>query len=243
MKNLILFDIDGTILRMKGGISKTIFSQFMIKVFGKEINNVDIPSFHGMTDLQIIREIADNIKFPFAQIEHKLDDIWRDLGNNFARHCTRENIELMPGIVELLDILQKDESICLGLLTGNIRANAYAKLNAYGLSRFFPVGAFGDDCYDRNALPSIAFERANNYYKGENFGSNNSMLIGDSSRDIECGKTNNITVIAVATGWSSHNELEAEKPDYVIDDFGNPDEVYNVITNHFYEYEKNNNSN
>jgi phosphoglycolate phosphatase-like HAD superfamily hydrolase len=68
------------------------------------------------------------------------------------------------------------------------------------------------------------------------------MLIGDSPRDIECGKTNSIAVIAVATGWSSRPELEAENPDHVFDRFNNAKEVYNVIINHFNEYEKNNNS-
>jgi phosphoglycolate phosphatase-like HAD superfamily hydrolase len=243
MKYLILFDIDGTILQMKQGISKKIFSDFLIELFGENINDAHIPTFHGMTDMQIIKEIAVNINYPFEQIEHNLNNIWKDFSRKFAAYCTKENIDLMPGIIELLETLRQDKRISLGLLTGNIKSNAYAKLDAFGLSGFFPVGAFGDDSYDRNALPEIAFARANDYYKGEKFDSAHSMLVGDSPRDIECGKTNNISVIAVATGWSSRRELEAENPDYIFDDFGNTEEVYNVIIKHIEENEKNNNSN
>ena len=235
MKLLILFDIDGTILQMKKGISRDIFSKFLVNLFGKEIHNAHIPTFHGMTDMQIIKEIAENINYPFAEIEPKLTEIWSDLSSEFERRCTRENIDLMPGAIELIKLLASDTNIKLGLLTGNIKRNAYAKLNVYGLGDFFPIGAFGDDCYDRNKLPEIAFKRADEFYENVKFDSRNSILIGDSPRDIECGKTNGIAVVGVATGWSSRQELMEDNPDFLFDDFNDTEKVYKTIINHFAE--------
>ena len=227
---------------MKWGVSKEIFSGYLVKLFGQEISDKDIPSFHGMTDMQIIKEIAENINYPYEKIQDRLYDIWEELSDDFAEHCTKENIDLMPGIVELLELLDSDERIKLGLLTGNIKRNAYAKLDAYDLSHFFPVGAFGDDGYDRNTLPKIVFERANNFWHGSTFNSDNSMLAGDSPRDIECGKANSIAVIAVATGGIDTETLKQYEPEYLFEDFSDYENVYQTIVNHF-ENEENNNSN
>ncbi len=242
MKILVLFDIDGTVLQMKQGISKDIFSKFLIELFGRDIHERQIPRFHGMTDLQIIKEIAQNVNFPFERLETQLTENWQKLSEEFAKYCTKENIELLPGVAELIELLHKDSRVELGLLTGNIKQNAYAKLNVFDLGRFFPIGAFGDDSYDRNELPRIAFERANEYYVNSEFSEKNSMLTGDSPRDIECGKTNSIPVMAVATGWTSKDELAQLNPDYIFDDFSNYKKVYHTIINHF-ENEKNHNSN
>lgn len=241
MNILVLFDIDGTILKMKWGVSREIFAGYLVKLFGREIPDKNIPNFHGMTDMQIIKEIAENINFPFEKIQNRLYDIWEELSDDFASHCTKENIELMPGIVNLLELLDSDDRIKLGLLTGNIKRNAYAKLDAYNLSRFFPVGAFGNDGYDRNTLPKIVFERANNFWYGSKFNANNSMLTGDSPRDIECGKVNSIAVLAVATGGIDAEILKEYNPEYIFEDFSDYKTVYKTIINHF-DNEENNNS-
>ena len=225
---------------MKKGISKNIFSKFLIELFGKDIHDVHIPDFHGMTDLQIIKEIAENIGYPFENIKHKLVEIWHNLSNDFVKYCTKENIDLMPGAVDLIKILHGDNRVKLGLLTGNIKRNAYAKLDVFDLSDYFPIGSFGDDSFDRNELPVIAFRRANEYYSGANFNNKNSLLTGDSPRDIECGRTNKIAVLAVSTGGSSKEELLQHNPDYIFDDFADYKTVYRTIINHF-ENEENNN--
>jgi phosphoglycolate phosphatase-like HAD superfamily hydrolase len=242
MEILILFDIDGTILQMKQGVSKDIFSKFLIELFGKDIQDKHIPGFHGMTDLQIIKEIALNINYPFHQIEANLMEIWQKLSDDFVKYCTKDNIDLLPGAVELIELLHNDSRVKLGLLTGNIKRNAYAKLDVYDLGRYFPVGAFGDDSFDRNELPEIAFKRANSYYENSNFSGENSMLTGDSPRDIECGKINSIPVLAVASGWSDKEELAKHNPEYLFDDFSDYKEVYHTIINHF-DNEENHNSN
>jgi len=243
MKILVLFDIDGTILQMKNGISKKIFSNYLEKIFGSAVHRAEIPDFHGMTDLQIIREIAKSINFPIEDVEDRIYEIWSDLSADFSKYCIKENINLMPGILKLIELLEKDEIICLGLLTGNIKQNAYSKLNTYELGSFFPVGAFGDDNHDRNVLAGIAINRANIYY-GETFSSKNTVIIGDSFRDIECGKKNQIPVIAVSTGGASKGTLTEHNPEFLYDDFSDYNKVHKTIIKHFeLEYEENNNSN
>lgn len=233
MQILVLFDIDGTILSMKDGTSRMLFSDFLKKVFGRSIPNNCIPDFHGMTDLQILEQIADNINFPLKSIEHKIDDLWSELNLVFDHYCTPQHIVLMPGISELITNLNTSEHIQLGLLTGNFKQNAYSKLDSHKLGSFFPFGSFGDDDSDRNKLLPIAISRANKFFNQELFNVGNTILIGDSIRDIECGKSNNVPVIAVATGGIPIETLRKHNPDFVLQDLSNTQEVQNTIINHF----------
>jgi len=41
------------------------------------------------------------------------------------------------------------------------------------------------------------------------------VIIGDSLRDIDCGKQLQALTIAVATGFNSEEELSKRKPDYL----------------------------
>ena len=50
------------------------------------------------------------------------------------------------------------------------------------------------------------------------FSGRNVVIIGDSVRDIECGKLFNALTIAVATGFHSAKELAQACPDYIVKD-------------------------
>ena len=44
------------------------------------------------------------------------------------------------------------------------------------------------------------------------------IIVGDTPRDIACGKVANATVLAVATGRYSRESLAAHRPDYLFED-------------------------
>jgi phosphoglycolate phosphatase-like HAD superfamily hydrolase len=238
--NLILFDIDGTILKMKDSISKKLFSENLDLLFGDIIDEDKLPAFHGMTDLQIIYDIADSFNFPKSLIESRLPAFFDTLSETIQANCNENTIDLMPGIPELLNKIEEEDRICLALLTGNIRNNAYSKLSAYSVDCYFPIGAFGDDHADRSELVKIALHRASDYY-GIAFHSRNSIIIGDSINDIKCARTNNIPVLSVATGALDVHELSYYKPDYLLNDLSQVDLVLTTIKNHFGVLDEENN--
>ena len=57
---------------------------------------------------------------------------------------------VLPGIKTLLEWIESQSHLTLGLLTGNIERGAQLKLENYGLWKHFPFGAFADDHHDRN---------------------------------------------------------------------------------------------
>jgi len=112
--------------------------------------------------------------------------------------------------------------LVLALLTGNISRGAQLKLEHYGVWHFFEFGAFADDHYDRNELGSFARSRAKEKH-GREFSAAEIDVIGDTPRDIACGKAFGARTIAVATGRWSRGDLAKHQPDFLIDDFSDVD--------------------
>lgn len=231
LKYLILFDIDGTILNFKSGLAKEIFSQMLEELFETEIPDEAVPKFAGMTDLSILRAINDYMGRDFKAIETNLSQIWNNMLDLFEEHTTEENIELLPGVFELVEKMHHDESIQLGLITGNISQNAYLKLKAHGLDKYFPFGGFGSDLEDRNMLPALAISRANSLAGKDVFNKYNTAIIGDTWRDIQCANINDIISCGVATGMFSKEQLKVYEPDLLFDDLSDTGKIYNSIIN------------
>jgi phosphoglycolate phosphatase-like HAD superfamily hydrolase len=231
MKALLLFDIDGTILRLKDYRSYHIICDFFRNRFSATIDPNELLSFSGKTDLQILRETCQVCGIDFADIEDNIDSVWSELNSEFVRHCTPSNIQLLPGVIDLLSALDSDERFQLALVTGNFTANAYLKLSTFNLEKYFPFGAFGSDNADRNSLPMLAIERGNSQAGKDLFSPRNSIIIGDSHLDVACAKANGIPCLAVATGRHSAGELSSLGADCVLNNFISTEETLNSINN------------
>ncbi len=233
MKYLFLFDIDGTLLNFQHGVAKALFIELMTEVFGKDFDETHLPDFNGRTDLYILRTMAENHGIDFEGLSGKLPVVWKAIIEKFENYSTPDYIELLPGVKPLLSSLEKRDDVELGLITGNFKANAYLKLKAHDLGRYFQFGAFGDDHENRNNLPPIAIDNANLFLKRDDFNSSNTLIIGDTLRDIECAQYNSIKSVAVTTGKYSREELSSLNPDLLLDDMSDYESVEQTFFNLF----------
>ena len=55
------------------------------------------------------------------------------------------------------------------------------------------------------------------------------VIVGDTVDDVICGKGIGVRSIAVLTGWSSRETLEAASPDYLFDDLTDSEIVLDAI--------------
>jgi phosphoglycolate phosphatase-like HAD superfamily hydrolase len=116
---------------------------------------------------------------------------------------------LMPGVHDLLDRLEAETDVVLGLLTGNVEEGAALKLRSAGLDPTrFRVGAYGSDAADRPDLPPIAAHRARSHFGRIPSGAE-VVIIGDTPADISCGQCIGARAVGVATGAYSVTDLEA----------------------------------
>jgi len=210
---LVLFDIDGTLVDC-GRQVRPLFAGALEEVFGTA-GDLDRYDFAGKPDPRIVLDLMTGEGFPIADIVAALPRVRETYLARLEAGLAVEGMRILPGVVETLARLEG--RVALGLLTGNWESGARIKLGRFGLNRFFPVGAFGEDGADRSDFPPRALERAARHY-GEDFRADQTMIVGDSLLDVACARAHGVRALAVATGRTSASALAAAGADWVVAD-------------------------
>jgi phosphoglycolate phosphatase-like HAD superfamily hydrolase len=134
---------------------------------------------------------------------------------------------LLPGVIPLLEELQKAGTV-LVLYTGDSRAVAQAICRAAGLGGYFRQSFYGTEVAARADMVSGAIKWAE-AKTGRVFRGKDIVVIGDSLRDIECGKQFGAVTIAVATGHHSVAALQAAKPDFLFPDLTDTETTISAV--------------
>jgi phosphoglycolate phosphatase len=211
MNILVLFDIDGTMLLAHGAGRRSVH-QAMLDVFGA--TGPQQHPFDGKTDPQIVHELGAlaglDERVVHARMEEALDRYYAHLEADITG--APQTVELLPGIITLLDALDNEPGILLGLLTGNIAAGASLKLRAVDIApERFVIGAYGSDAASRPALPAIAQARASAHL-GHPLPGSRIVIIGDTPHDLTCGREIGARAIGVETGRFSAADLQQYGP-------------------------------
>jgi phosphoglycolate phosphatase len=211
---LILFDIDGTLIRANGA-GKVAMVRALEEVFGTS-GPSEAYRMAGKTDPLIIRDLLTAAGIAPAEIEAGLQQVYDLMASHGLQSFVQQGIMACPGVTELLSALAGREDVLLGLLTGNISQTAPLKLAAAGINPgLFRVGAYGSDHADRNSLPPIAMSRAAEL-TGQSFSGNNTIIIGDTPADITCARVSGARSLAVASGGYSAATLAEYQPDHLL---------------------------
>ena len=223
-KRLLLFDIDGTLIH-SGGAGVEALKRALTERFDIVDDLHDI-EFAGMTDSGIVLSILKKHQVPptSENVAAFLDSYVHFL----SKELPLRKGNLLPGVLQLLQKLKTRKHVVLGLLTGNLARGAELKLNHYGVWHFFEFGAFADDHHDRSELGEFARNRAKEKH-GQEFSAEEIDVIGDTPRDIACGRALGARTIAVATGTWSLEKLAEHKPDFLIDDFSEVDRLIDTL--------------
>lgn len=201
---LVLFDIDGTMLQSNGAGRRAMLVALR-EVFGSP--GPEDHRYDGKTDPQIVREVMRLEGHHDAHIDKRMDALMSLYLSRLEHELEHVDTLVHPGIFELLEALEGRRDTILGLLTGNLREGAYAKLRAAGIDPDrFRVGAFGSDHELRPELPAFAQRRARAEL-GVDLEGEDLVVIGDTPADIECGRSLGVRAIGVATGSYTVDEL------------------------------------
>ncbi len=226
---LLLFDIDGTLIRSHGA-GREALTAALAAVFGTA---GPIAEYHmsGKTDPRIITDLMTAVGIPAQQIKEKLTAVYEHMSEFGRAIFPAKEMVPCPGAPELLRRLNQREDVLLGLVTGNIQATAPLKLATAGIDPgLFRVGAYGSDGMDRNQLPPIAMQRAKEL-TGRAFTGNNTAIIGDTPADILCARAGKATAIAVASGWHAEETLARYRPDHLLPNLMETTAVVDILMN------------
>lgn len=214
---LALFDIDGTLLR-SGGSGRMAMQQAANELFYQP-DMFGALSFAGAVDSQIVRLALEGAGVPatgrrVGRLRHRyVRRLIRNLRDPVGERC--------PGVERAVREVALHAEV--GLLTGNWKEGARAKLAGFGLDGLFEgcIGAYGGDGMCRDELVPVAVRRAR-----RRLGSiHRVVVIGDTAADVACARAGdrelpNVDVLAVAvgTGFAPYEDLVAAQPDLLIPD-------------------------
>jgi phosphoglycolate phosphatase len=206
---LLLFDIDGTLLGRATQAHSDALHAALREVHGVEATRLPF-SPAGRTDGEIARLLLLEAGVSARRIDERADAVREACCRAYTKLCPADLSEfVLPGIPELLTWLAEQPDVTLSLLTGNYEPVARLKLARAGVGRWFGSGqgAFGSDSEDRTMLPAIARRRAGSVSRP--WPREDTLVIGDTPRDIACARADGVRCIAVATGPHPVDDLGA----------------------------------
>jgi phosphoglycolate phosphatase-like HAD superfamily hydrolase len=216
-RRLVLFDVDCTLIDAHGAGGRAIF-RAIDDTYGVR-GELDGYSFHGRTAPAIIVDLATRWGTPEALARERLEACLAHYVDILRDEIRAGEVEVLPGVRELVTALAADRRVLLGVLTGNVAGGLALKLAPTGLLPLFKVRASGSDSALRPELPAVAVGRATPL-TGDDYSGKEIVVIGDAPADILCGVDLSVRTIAVATGRHTLAELARYAPDYLFADLG-----------------------
>ena len=227
LERLILFDLDGTLIRSRNGF--IAFNEAIKHTFGF---NADIRTVvpDGNTDPVILEDIFTTANLKVEITEAKWRAFAKNLYDCYA-HAIQQGVttvSTLPGVLELVKEFAGVEGLYQGVVTGNLEVTGRLKLEAAGLGSYLGPGAYGSDSRNRNDLPGIARERWARVL-GKSLPSGDCIIVGDTPKDLAAARSSRMRCLLVGTGRYPMEELELLEPDACVPDFTDTKAVIDVL--------------
>jgi phosphoglycolate phosphatase len=210
---LVLFDIDGTLIRAGTTVHRAAFAHAFRTVYDLDLT-LDGLSAAGRTDTWLLHEPLRGAGLKDEYIRELMPRAFAEMGAyvDLRLGSLRDNV--LPGVQHVLQSLQA-QGVMLGLLTGNLSSIAHAKMRSAGLDRYFDLGGFGEESEVRSDLVPVALSKAGEGMDGI-VDPRQVVIVGDTPLDIEAGSVHGVRTCGVATGPFDQDALRAAGADLVL---------------------------
>ena len=221
-KTIILWDLDGTLIKKKDSGSKFSSHNYFLSTLGFEIKTKPI-QLSGLTDYEVLVNtlIMNNIslkKFNLDKLLKKFDDFYF---KNFSH-----TVESLFPIIDINELNTLRKSFEFGILTGNTKMRCMLKLGQVGFkhkidSKFI---FYCDGNKSRINLVQTAYQEI--CLKLER----HIVVIGDTPNDAQSANSLGVPAISIASGKYALEELRSINKGLVLKKFDIP-KIIKFISN------------
>lgn len=214
MDALVLFDIDGTLIRRAGPHHREALVEAVWRTVHVETTTDGVP-VAGMLDGDILATMMKRGGMKPSEIRRAMPEVVKKAQAIYMRTSPDLQRKVCPGVRPALRRLERRGAV-IGLVTGNLSRIGWRKMERAGLRRYFRFGAFAELARDRAGLVRIAIKQA----RREGWVSRHGRisLIGDHPNDVRAAQANGVRAVAVATGLTPIEELRNCRPDVLLPD-------------------------
>lgn len=206
---IIFFDFDGTVADTFNTLV-SITNQLAVNFGYKPLGEEELAQIKNLSSRQIIKYSGISIfKFPLLLAKIK-SELRQEIYN------VKAFPEIEPALLELRNQVCK-----IVILSSNSKENIIAFLENNNLQSSF------DFIYTEAALFSKS-KVINRILKQENIKPEESIYVGDETRDIDAAKRSRVKAIAVSWGFNSQEILAEHNPDFLVHQ---PKELIDIIKN------------
>ncbi|MFH1382140.1 MAG: HAD family hydrolase [Chloroflexota bacterium] len=226
---LIIFDLDQTLvdfISVHDETTQRVFKEF----FNVEAQLSDI-DFSGKSLTECLRELARMKNVPEDLFRSRSGHLLPNYEKTFSESMPEDaSKNILPGVRELLEALSRTDHYAV-LYTGGPPRIVETCLRATDLGKYFKFRQYGTEVPTRADMVRLAIEKARTL-TGHEFKGKDIVIIGDSIRDVECGRLFNALVLAVTTGFHSAEQLRKAGADYIFRDLKDYRKLLTVIDGH-----------
>lgn len=203
MKPIILFDLDGTLIDS----TKSILDSFN---FSFEDNNIDYINKETIKS-QIGHTLYDMF-YSFGIEENQINKCIESYKFHYRKNSTEKTL-LINGVRDAIKVAEKFAN--LGIVTTKNGESAKRLLKYLDLIKPFQTIIGAEDVKYTKPHPEPVL-KALSFFKA--FDNKKTWMIGDTSMDIDAGKSANINTIAVSSGYVTYENLQKSNPTLIFTD-------------------------
>ena len=205
--NLILFDVDGTLVDSQSQIIDAMQKAFLaidhplpthqeiLSIFGLSLSEAFSHLLPNKTH-EIREQCSEIYKFSFAEARSK-----------------GSKPKFYPGIMEVLTELNREPNYFLGIATGKSRRGLNALLEAYEMAPWFATIQVADN-HPSKPHPSMIKAAL----KETSVDPSHTVMIGDTSFDMDMARS--AGVFAIGVGWGYHPKTKLAAADKLVERAG-----------------------
>ncbi len=210
----VLFDLDGTLIDSKKDIAAAANSARL---------HFGMPALPPETIVGYIGWGVENLNRKALETEDpaKLAEGLKVLKDYYRDHCV-DQTTVFPGVMELLDSLKKRD-IPLGLVSNKPHELTLITLEKLGLAPYFRVALGADATTNRKPHPEPLLTALKKLEATPTC----SVMIGDSTVDVEAARAAQMRVGIVIHGFVPKEQLAASHPDWLVDSLSDFIEILN----------------
>lgn len=210
----VVFDLDGTLVKSHNNIYKTMTAALdELKI------QYSVPPDEFLETIGLhFADIFSRFGISVPDFE-KFIAVYKSLYFEFINES-----ELYPGVREAIDLL-KEKEIKISLLTTKMQDQAEKILSHFKLENNFNyiMGRRAGIAHKPSAEPLLKI-------CGDlGISPANTLMVGDSEMDVQCGKNAGTKTCAVTFGYRSKESLMLQYPDFIIDNLSGIGYILNEI--------------
>lgn len=213
---VVWWDLDGTLLSAGAKAWVDPFGEALRSACRRENKIFRFPDSYspaGKTDTQIIFELLTVLGFSRSRIRKELPLVKKEYLHRLrAVLAPKGSVAVKAGAKQAVEACARAKAR-QGVLTGNFRSGAEAKLQAAGFEDVFLLGAFGDGAFHRLEVA----EKALKVLRRRGLARAVQVVVGDTPLDILCARKLGAVAVAVLGGGASRLELSQARPDFLLE--------------------------